>query len=237
MKNKVTALLLAAVILLPTLAACKKATIDEVTTAPLDAVSTTDRDTATTDPSAATEAVSTTVATTTTAPATTAAATTAPATTEAPKTTAAPTTEAPTEPPTQAPTEAPKTTPTASQVASAVAARSDLFEEALAESSGSRGLTLFGIDSSSVSEASYYAATAAVAEEVLAVKLAPGASADTVRSAFAYRQSVQAEDYEDYVPKEVPKINNAVIYQNGDILVFCVSSDSAAVRSVLDSLF
>ena len=88
-----------------------------------------------------------------------------------------------------------------------------------------------------MAEAAYYAASAAVADEILVVQLASGASASSIRSDFEGRQSVQAEDYEDYVPSEVPKINNAVIYQNGDIMVFCVSNDASAVRSTLDSLF
>lgn len=236
MKYKLTALILAAAMLVPTLAACGKnksgIVIDETSTEENLSAKKTDVTTAAAEES--TTAVTTTAATT--APATTAAPTTAAPTTAAPTTaapvTAAPTTAAPvTEPPTE------KTRPTASQVASAVASKSSLFDEALVESTASRGLTLFGIDASEVAEAAYYAASAAVADEILVVQLASGASASSIRSDFEGRQAVQAEDYEDYVPSEVPKINNAVIYQNGDIMVFCVSNDASAVRSTLDSLF
>ena len=236
-KYRLTAVLLAAAMLIPSLAACglKKGSIEIAETSTEEALSTKKTDVTT-----AKAGETTTDAVTTTAASTTAAPTTAAPTTAAP-TTKAPVTEKPTEPPTEAPTEppteAPKKTPSAAEVAGALAARQSLFDEELLESSSSRGLSLFGIDSGSVAEASYYAATAAVADEILVVKLAPGASADSIRSDFAGRQSLQAEDYEDYVPSEVPKINNAVIYQNGDILVFCVSNDSSAVRSTLDSLF
>lgn len=231
MKYKLTALILAAAMLAPTLAACGKnksgIVIDETSTEENLSAKKTDVTTAAAEES--TTAVTTTAATT--APATTAAPTTAAPTTAAPVT-AAPTTAAPvTEPPTE------KTRPTASQVAAVVASKSSLFDEALVESTASRGLTLFGIDASEVAEAAYYAASAAVADEILVVQLASGASASSIRSDFEGRQAVQAEDYEDYVPSEVPKINNAVIYQNGDIMVFCVSNDASAVRSTLDSLF
>ena len=235
MKYKLTALILAAAMLAPTLAACGKnksgIVIDETSTEENLSAKKTD---VTTTAEESTTAVTTTAATT--APASTAAPTTTAPTTAAPTTaapvTAAPTTAAPvTEPPTE------KTRPTASQVASAVASKSSLFDEALVESTASRGLTLFGIDVSEVAEAAYYAASAAVADEILVVQLASGASASSIRSDFEGRQAVQAEDYEDYVPSEVPKINNAVIYQNGDIMVFCVSNDASAVRSTLDSLF
>lgn len=231
MKYKLTALILAAAMLAPTLAACGKnksgIVIDETSTEENLSAKKTDVTTAAAEES--TTAVTTTAATT--APATTAAPTTTAPTTAAPVT-AAPTTAAPvTEPPTE------KTRPTASQVAAAVASKSSLFDEALVESTASRGLALFGIDASEVAEAAYYAASAAVADEILVVQLASGASASSIRSDFEGRQAVQAEDYEDYVPSEVPKINNAVIYQNGDIMVFCVSNDASAVRSTLDSLF
>ena len=250
-KYRLTAVLLAAALLIPSLAACsvKKGQI-EIGETSTEATITTKKAEETTTKAveeSTTETITTTVAPTTAAPTTaaptTAAPTTAAPTTAAPTTaaptTAAPTTAAPTtEPPTAAPTTAaPKKAPTAKEIAGAVAAKQSLFDEALMESSPSRGLSLFGIDSGAVADASYYAATAAVADEILVVKLASGASADAIRSDFTARQEIQAEDYEEYVPSEVPKINNAVIYQNGDILVFCGSKDASAVRSTLDSLF
>ena len=244
-RYRFTAIALAFALLIPSLAACglKKGEIAIAETSAEENVSAKPNDILTTK-AEPTTAVSTTAVSTTAAPTTAAPTTEAPTQkpTEAPtqKPTEAPTeksTEKPTEAPTEAPTEPPKKTPSAAQVASAIAANGSCFDEALVESSASRGLSLFGIDAGSVAEASYYAASAAVADEILVVKLAAGASAEEIRSGFADRQSIQAEDYEDYVPSEVPKINNAVIYQNGDMLVFCVSNDSAAVRSTLDSLF
>ena len=204
-KYRLTAVLLAAAMLIPSLAACglKKSSIDIAETSTEEALSAKNTNETTTKPGETTTAVTTTAAATTvpsTAAPATAAPTTAAPTTKAPATTKAPVTEAPTEAPTEPPTEAPKKTPSAADVASAVASRQSLFDEELMESSSSRGLQLFGIDSGSVAEAAYYAATAAVADEILVVKLAPGASADTIRSDFAARQSIQAEDYEDYVP-------------------------------------
>ena len=240
-KYRLTALVLAGALLLPSLAACgmKKGeiAIDEVSTeegisakkSDVTTAKTTETTTAETTTAPATTAPATTVPTTA-APTTEAATTAAPAT--EPPTTAAPTTEAPTEPPTEA-----KKKLSAAEIAGAIAAKQGLFDEALVESSSSRGLSLFGIDTGSVAEASYYAASAAVADEILVIKLSSSTSPEDIRSDFAARQNIQEEDYEDYVPSEVPKIKNAVIYQNDDIMVFCVSNDSDAVRGMLDSLF
>lgn len=158
-------------------------------------------------------------------------------------------TDAPTAAPTQAPTAAPTTTqaPTeapvakgpasAAEAASAIAAHSELFEEEMASASSSRALALFGIDGSDVAECAYYAASAAVAEEILVVKAADSSAVSAILQGIDERKETQLEDYADYVPKEVPKLESAVTYTNGDYVIFCVSGDSSAASSVINGLF
>lgn len=121
-------------------------------------------------------------------------------------------------------------------VAATIAGKTSMFEEPLFQSSGSIGLDIFGIPSSVVSEVAYYVASAAVAEEVLVVKAASSADVSTIKSCIEARRSMQAEDYADYVPKEVPKLNSAITYTNGDVIVFCVSNNNSAMRSVISGL-
>ena len=156
--------------------------------------------------------------------------TAAPTTTQSP--TAAPTT-------TQTPTEAPvaKGPASAAEAASAIAAHSELFEEEMASASSSRALALFGIDGSDVAECAYYAASAAVAEEILVVKAADSSAVSAILQGIDERKETQLEDYADYVPKEVPKLESAVTYTNGDYVIFCVSGDSSAASSVINGLF
>lgn len=118
-------------------------------------------------------------------------------------------------------------------VAATIAGKSSMFEETLFQSSGSIGLDIFGIPSSAVSDVAYYVASAAVAEEVLVVKAASSADVATIKSCIEARRSMQAEDYADYVPKEVPKLNTAITYTSGDVVVFCVSNNNSAMRSVI----
>ena len=121
-------------------------------------------------------------------------------------------------------------------VAATIAGKTSMFEEPLFQSSGSIGLDIFGIPSSAVSDVAYYVASAAVAEEVLVVKAASSADVSTIKSCIEARRSMQAEDYADYVPKEVPKLNSAITYTNGDVIVFCVSNNNSAMRSVISGL-
>ncbi len=123
-----------------------------------------------------------------------------------------------------------------SSVASSIAGKTSMFEETLYASSSSIALDIFGIPSSAVSEAAYYVASAAVAEEVLVVKAASSSDVATIKNCIEARRSMQMEDYADYVPKEVPKLRSAIVYTSGDIVVFCVSNNNSAMRSVIAGL-
>ena len=172
-----------------------------------------------------TEAETTTLAETTTIPETT----TEKETTTAEKTTKAETT-------TKEETTTQKSSVDVNFVAASIAGNTGMFEEPLFASSGSIGLDIFGIPSSAVADVAYYVASAAVAEEVLVVKAASSSDVATIKNCIEARRSMQAEDYADYVSKEVPKLNSAVTYTSGDVVVFCVSNNNSAMRSVIAGL-
>lgn len=122
-------------------------------------------------------------------------------------------------------------------IAQTIASKTNMFEESLIKSSTPRGLSLFGISESDVEEAAYYAASAAVAEEILVVKATSKSAASSILKNIEDRRSMQIEDYADYVPKEVPKLESAVVYQNGEYVVFCVSNNNSAIRTVITNQF
>lgn len=157
-------------------------------------------------------------------------------TTEKETTTKSETTTKKPETTTKAETTTKKSSVDVNSIAATIAGKTSMFEETLFQSSGAIGLDIFGIPSSAVSEVAYYVASAAVAEEVLVVKAASSADVATIKSCIEARRSMQAEDYADYVPKEVPKLNSAITYTSGDVIVFCVSNNNSAMRSVISGL-
>lgn len=122
-------------------------------------------------------------------------------------------------------------------VAASIASHAELFEEPLSKGSSARALSMFGLSDADVSEAAYYTASAAVAEEVLVVKASSSDAVSGILNGIENRRASQIEDYADYVPKEVPKLQSAVVYTSGDYVVFCVSNNSSAASSVIASLF
>ena len=137
---------------------------------------------------------------------------------------------------TKAETTTKKPSVSVSSVAASIAGNTGMFEETLFASSSSIALDIFGIPSSAVAEAAYYVASAAVAEEVLVLRAASSGDVATIKSCIEARRSMQMEDYADYVPKEVPKLQSAVVYTSGDIVVFCVSNNNSAMRSIIAGL-
>lgn len=137
---------------------------------------------------------------------------------------------------TKAETTTQKSSVNVANIASSIAGNTGMFEETLVNSSSSIALDIFGIPSGAVAEASYYVASAAVAEEVLVVRAASASDVSTIVNCIEARRSMQMEDYADYVPKEVPKLESAVVYTSGDCVVFCVSNNNSAMRSIISGL-
>ena len=44
------------------------------------------------------------------------------------------------------------------------------------------------------------------------------------------------DGYSDYKPEEVPKLESAVLEQNGVYVVFCVSADNTAAKTAVQDL-
>lgn len=81
----------------------------------------------------------------------------------------------------------------------------------------------------------YKSATGATAEEI-AVFTAASGKLDTVKEAVEMRVEDLGISFEDYVPEEMVKINNAVVVTSGNTVALVVADDSAAAKSKLDSL-
>jgi|LSQX01.1.fsa_nt_gb hypothetical protein len=124
-----------------------------------------------------------------------------------------------------------------SALASNIASKTNMFEEVLEEGNVGRAVSLFGISEGSYSDISYYTASAGVAEEILIVKATDESQISSIVSGMENRKNTQIDDYSDYVPKEVPKLNNATIYTDGLYVVYCVSNDYETASNLIRSMF
>lgn len=127
--------------------------------------------------------------------------------------------------------------PGAKEVVDAVSATLT-FQDDMKETPTDRMPVTFRYDESQVSDkASYASATMVTASEVTVFKASDAKYVDSLKAVLEERIEDQKIQYEDYQPQEMEKINNAVIYTNGDYLILVMADDTSSVKSTFDAQF
>lgn len=109
------------------------------------------------------------------------------------------------------------------------------FDDQLDETDADAALTVFGVDESLVESCAAYMGTGATAEEVAVLRAADADGAKAVQTALEAHLQQQKDDFADYAPAEVPKIEDAVLTVTGRTVVLCVSADGGKAQAALDA--
>ncbi len=91
---------------------------------------------------------------------------------------------------------------------------------------------LYGIDSDT--RCWVRAGTGATAEELAVFETKDADAASALVGKLQARNEDRIENYSDYIPAEVPKLENAVIISGGRYVVLCVATDVSAVRELAE---
>ena len=95
---------------------------------------------------------------------------------------------------------------------------------------------LYSLDGNILEEQAVYVGVGgALADEVSVWRVKDEKDAATVKEAAEKRVENQKASFENYVPEEMPKLENAVITVDGDTIILCVSSDSDKAKEVIAS--
>ncbi len=92
--------------------------------------------------------------------------------------------------------------------------------------------SLYDLDEIDVKEVTLYASTGATAEEVAVIKTKDG-KAEAVEKACRKRIEAQKQGFEDYVPKELEKLEKPVIMKAGNSVIMVVCDDREAAEKLL----
>ena len=93
---------------------------------------------------------------------------------------------------------------------------------------------LYAIDGADVAQGKLYTSSGATAEEIAVFKAGDKEAADRLYKAVQERLKNQKTAFEDYVPAEMTKLNNAVLVKKGTMVVLCVADDYAAAKKIVD---
>lgn len=88
-----------------------------------------------------------------------------------------------------------------------------------------------------IDEACIYESSGATAEEIVVIKCKDSDSAAKAKEAFKQRVEEQTENFTDYVPEEVPKLKDAVVFVSGEYAVLSVSADSSKAKEIIAKAF
>lgn len=111
---------------------------------------------------------------------------------------------------------------------------SGCFTDIMSEMDISVALDIYGADASLIEKASVFMGTGATAEEIAVLKAKDTAGAKKLLEIMDARVKAQIEAYKNYVPAEVPKLEDASVSQSGAYVVYVTSADSAASQKIIE---
>lgn len=111
---------------------------------------------------------------------------------------------------------------------------SGAFSEDLTEVDLDTAAVLYGIDVNDLAEAAVYRSAGATAEEIAVLKCTSEEAAGDAKTAIELYVKDREESYADYLPEEVPKLQNALIDQKGSTLLLVVANDVEAAQAALN---
>ena len=92
---------------------------------------------------------------------------------------------------------------------------------------------LFDLEDADIKNAYIYESSGATADELAVFEAADGTAAEKIKAALNKRIETQKKGFENYLPKEMPKLQTPVIEQSGNVLVLCVCADNNAARAII----
>jgi len=115
-------------------------------------------------------------------------------------------------------------------------ADSGAFSDILSPVNKEIAASFYGFEDAEVTECVEYCSTGATTEEIALIKCADEEAAAKISAKAKARVETQRTIYESYAPLEMPKLDDAIVTQDGLYVFYIVSADSAKVQAVLDGL-
>ncbi|MDR1204207.1 MAG: DUF4358 domain-containing protein [Peptococcaceae bacterium] len=107
------------------------------------------------------------------------------------------------------------------------------FAEALTPLETENAQRLYRIDSKDMLQVVAYVGTGATVDEFSIWESSGSSAAKRIQESLQSRIDEQKEGYSDYMPEEVPKLDHAVLIQQGDWVILCVSEDAEIAKEII----
>lgn len=108
-----------------------------------------------------------------------------------------------------------------------------LFEDELSPVTESAAARMFNLSDGEVLNGVVYAGSGGKADEFAAFEVQSPEKAEEIADKMRARIESRKQDFENYIPEEMPKLNNPVVVVDGNLVVMCVSADGEAAKVVI----
>lgn len=112
---------------------------------------------------------------------------------------------------------------------------SEAFSEPLEPLDADLVSSLYGLENEPT-EAAVYTSTGATAEEIAVLKFGDKKAADDALKALNDRIANQKDACEGYLPKEIPKLDTAIVKESGNSVLLVVAAAVDKAQAALDGL-
>ncbi|MEG0755293.1 MAG: DUF4358 domain-containing protein [Oscillospiraceae bacterium] len=93
---------------------------------------------------------------------------------------------------------------------------------------------LYGLDAATLTDGVVYASTGSTAEEFAVLVLKDKAAADAALEVLKQRLADQKEANVEYRPMDMPKLNAAIVNQQGNSVLLVIANDADAASKALE---
>ena len=110
------------------------------------------------------------------------------------------------------------------------------FTDQMTDMDSENTCRFYDIDTGMVADSVSYVGSGATAESMAVFEAVDADAAGSIAGALQSFTDGWIAGYSDYKPEEVPKLESAVLEQNGVYVVFCVSADNTTAKTAVQDL-
>lgn len=110
------------------------------------------------------------------------------------------------------------------------------FTDQMTDMDTASACRFYSVDPSLAADGAAYVGSGATAESAAVFEAVDAAAAGEIAAQLQAFTDSWIAGYSDYKPEEVPKLESAVLEQDGVYVVFCVTADNTAAKSAVRSL-
>lgn len=109
-----------------------------------------------------------------------------------------------------------------------------IFEDKLSEIDRDTIIKKYNFNNEKIEEIVSYVGTGATAEEILVMKVFNKNDINEMRVTIENKIEERKKDFEDYLPKEVSKLENYHIETRNNYIILCISNNDKEAKEIID---